>query len=520
MIQNNRFNQIFFLLFTVVFIIVIANVVFAVTLSEVLFNPEGLDNNKEFIEIITTENLSNYTIEDADSRDVLIPLQQKNSTMAIIVEEGFNYSNLNCSVYSVGTTIGNNLNNDVDEIRLYDYNGSLLLNSSYYCDEHCSPGTSIQYGYNDSKHWFDKPSPCNKNKQSIFLQEDNTSEVNNTLFQNETETNISVCDYQLFIDSLYYFNNTKLEYSFFILPHKPDDFEITYWITEFQGGMVKEKSVTKNTNTKQYTPKSETYISSFIISAELSVLDCNETVLENNYDERVVFYIDDEKFSSNSDVCEHEQEQCEQNEIENDLSIVHVYEEKSITFGKPFAYKIHLENKNKLSVIDAEVITMNNETLVESEFKFFRNSDAIFSQELLLPELCEQSIDAKLIVHGIGLKDSYPIHITCNNPSMEYSKTEEQLPDEFAEQIVTSPDGNSQKESGTKSYPNSLKTQIPIPSQEITGNVIHQSKDTISNDFEDDSVKQKKLLPVFGFIIFLLIIILFARLNVAKFNMK
>ena len=116
------------LLFLLLFLIYIEFSKADMYLNEVMYNPLGEDNNHEFIEIYFThpENLTSYTIEDRISSDVLNQVQYKDSNYALIVEEGFNYSNLNATIYSIGATIGNGLNNDQDIVILKDNNGSVI----------------------------------------------------------------------------------------------------------------------------------------------------------------------------------------------------------------------------------------------------------------------------------------------------------------------------------------------------------------------------------------------------------
>lgn len=119
------------------FLIIISIDVYALTvINEVLYNPEGSDNNKEFVEIYSDEelNLTNYIIEDAASDDKLEQIQYRNSSFSLIVEEGFDYSGINVSIYSVGATIGNNLNNDKDIIVLKDNNSNIIDAISYNSD--------------------------------------------------------------------------------------------------------------------------------------------------------------------------------------------------------------------------------------------------------------------------------------------------------------------------------------------------------------------------------------------------
>ena len=86
-------------------------------ITEINYNPIGEDNNQEYVEV-NTANLSNYTISDLESSDNLTLIAYFEGNFSLIVEEGFNYSGINASIYSAGATIGNNLNNDFDVIIL------------------------------------------------------------------------------------------------------------------------------------------------------------------------------------------------------------------------------------------------------------------------------------------------------------------------------------------------------------------------------------------------------------------
>ncbi|MFH1506618.1 MAG: hypothetical protein ABIE94_06575 [archaeon] len=120
----------------------------AVHINEIMYNPLGIDNNLEFVEIYGTNNLSYYIIADSASNDSLVLLQFMDSDYSLIVEEGFNLSGINCSVYSVGTTIGDNLNNAGDSVLLY-YNGIVVDNVSYNGSLANGNGFSLEF-WNDN----------------------------------------------------------------------------------------------------------------------------------------------------------------------------------------------------------------------------------------------------------------------------------------------------------------------------------------------------------------------------------
>jgi len=116
----------------------------SIKINEVMYDPEGTDNNKEFIEIYSDDeiDLSDFIIGDSSSNDSLTLLQHQDSHYYLITEEGFNLSGIEASVYSAGSTIGNNLNTE-DSLYLYYKNGTLLDNMSYKDD--CESGYSLEY---------------------------------------------------------------------------------------------------------------------------------------------------------------------------------------------------------------------------------------------------------------------------------------------------------------------------------------------------------------------------------------
>ncbi len=96
-------------------------------ITEVMYDPAGSDNNREYVEVFTNgSSLENVTLEDFDSADVLVPLLLTNNSYALLVEEGFNFSSLNASIYTTGKTIGNGLNNDYDLILLRDATNTIV----------------------------------------------------------------------------------------------------------------------------------------------------------------------------------------------------------------------------------------------------------------------------------------------------------------------------------------------------------------------------------------------------------
>src|SRR3989338_4108422 len=132
-----------------------------ITINELMYNPADSDNNKEFIELYHDEwtNLSNYTIGDESSNDSLQLIYFYNSSYSLIVEEDFNYSEINASVYSAGKTIGNNLNDD-DNITVYYPNGTVIDYLSY----------SSSWGGENNGYSLEKKYPYNNNMEENWAE--------------------------------------------------------------------------------------------------------------------------------------------------------------------------------------------------------------------------------------------------------------------------------------------------------------------------------------------------------------
>ncbi|MFP4400570.1 MAG: hypothetical protein ACLFPQ_01695 [Candidatus Woesearchaeota archaeon] len=270
----------------------------AIEFHEVFYDPPGDDNNREFIELLMEFplDLENYTISDEHSNDTLETMSFVNSNLALIVEEGFNYSFLNCSVYSAGATIGNNLNNDADSLKLFDRNHVLVDSISY---NRTVKNFSLNV-YNKTSYYA-SPNPC-----EIFIPE---KTIENTT-QNEDTDEDDICDYSLDIitDKSFYHNET-MKFRHEVYPSEDDiDYEITYRIEDLYGNIKKEPYTTKNTNEKSFTSK-EYGTNVYKIISYLEVLSCNETNITDNEASLIFIHHSDEPFSCPECICE-ECENC------------------------------------------------------------------------------------------------------------------------------------------------------------------------------------------------------------------
>lgn len=154
-------------------LILFSSVVLAeVRINEIMYDPSGSDNNKEFVEVYSNEgDLSGWVIGDESSNDSLILLKQGTGDYYLIVEEGFDYSSLSCSIYSAGAAIGNGLDNDGEVISLYE-NNSQRDSTDYDNSKANGNGKTWEW---TGEGWEESlvlgGSPCELNSKTGFSQD-------------------------------------------------------------------------------------------------------------------------------------------------------------------------------------------------------------------------------------------------------------------------------------------------------------------------------------------------------------
>ncbi len=172
-----KFTIIFCVLF---FILFIHDVNAAIT--EIMYNPPGNDNNKEYVELVFNVNISlqGWTVEDSSHQDVLALINGSGNTkINLIVEEGYTgeyFASLDltkASVYSAGAAIGNGLGNEGDSVYLYDGEGNLTENVAYNNSYANGDGNALCISGTGEKYSC-KPSPGKENENTIPPDENKT----------------------------------------------------------------------------------------------------------------------------------------------------------------------------------------------------------------------------------------------------------------------------------------------------------------------------------------------------------
>ncbi len=259
-------------------------------INEIMYNPEGDDNNREFVEVFMDApiNLTGYIIADSTSNDTLTLLQWKPSAYALIVEEGFNFTAIDASVYSAGSTIGNNLDNTGDSVTLFMPNGTLQDTVTYNSLLANNNGKSLEFV---DGAWLESStqggSPGKQNTATAMPQNSGNQTagnvtLNGTTIQNGTNgtngtlgtivNDSSSCKplFSVATDKVLYAAGEKVKLLFNVTPEE-GNFSITYWIEDLQQNIVKEPRTTANTNAKSFTPDAIVGDQSFLLRANATI---------------------------------------------------------------------------------------------------------------------------------------------------------------------------------------------------------------------------------------------------------
>ena len=420
------------------------HLVWGISINEIMYNPAGDDNNQEFLEIIGTDNLSGYTIGDLESNDSLIMMQFIPGNFSLIVEEGFNYSAINCSVYSSGATIGNNLNNEADTIFLY-FEGAIMDSANYTSalannngrslelmgeewEESCSLGGSpgmencVQGLTNQSANQsLENQTVDNSTNLENNTQEQNTStdanhttEVNNSCF---VVLNLST-DKELYTER----ESVQIKNSI-----SNDDYAyiIEYWVEDLFGNEVKKKLNTSNTNTKSYTPGIAENDKAFMLRNRLAFVDCINTNDELENEKLIVV----KKSSETSEDNESDEELSNESKIE--IMQVYLPSSGSLSFGDDFKVKLSFYKGDTGKTLvtayvkgdDGKKVSFSTDLYLEKKYSLYELSIKV----LLKPDCKLKSDDYTLVVEGLGeiAEESISIEDNDDNDCKEETPTQE-----------------------------------------------------------------------------------------------
>ncbi|MFC1753145.1 hypothetical protein ACFL96_07085 [Thermoproteota archaeon] len=370
-----------------------------IRINEIMYNPEGNDNNKEFIEIYmeTPVNLSGWIIADKASEDVLELIQHSESNYALIVESGFDITGINAAVYSAGATIGNNLDNTADEIFFFMPNATMVASAHYDCSIANNNGKSIEY---IDSQWLESietgGTPGQENTE--HNAEDNGND-NNTINNTTNQTTGCSMFFSVNTDKNLYNNSEKVKIDFG-LEENIEDFIIEYWAEDLAGNIAKAKYNTTNKNQKSWTPNIDEADKSFYVKANLYA-DCEQQdILLNS---KKLITVQGEAKSDESSIV---------------IRDVYIGDDETIEFGKPLRIKLDIyKGDESSSTVEIWIEDLDSSEKV-SDVSKLTLYEKFREYEITLPIQIKNNCNKKysdgsytLIVEGLNITEKREVSI-------------------------------------------------------------------------------------------------------------
>ncbi len=462
------------LLLTLFFIVLFSSSVSAlIVVNEIMFNPVG-DEDNEFVEIYYNSwvNLSGYTVEDLSSSDILKEVKvENNSNYALIVENSFNFSGINSSVYTIGSSIGSGLNNDGDLIILRD-NKSKIIDLVYYSDSWGGDdnGFSIERidtngDSNDKDNWKDS------------LSNNGTpGNLNSVVNQND-------CDWNVFVlTEKDIFNITEFEFKVRLEKIKGENkqnFTIKRKIINSENKVIKDyelldvENVLNSKTLGPYSPNLDGN-DAYYLNVNITNLTCNDNNLNNNYNSKLVFIKDNSVVTlSGSNSSNNEG----LNKNESKLDIIKIFDEDSIKFGDVAKVKIKVY-KGDTQDYSIKLFIEDDNGKDVSEISNIHIFGKFREETLTLPLAIKDNCNLKfgegkynLILEGLDKIKEEDIEI-------KYGKCEETKTESSSVSLATS--GKS-TQSNRETIPNvglseNLESDNKV-NEEISGKIIYESDD-------------------------------------------
>ncbi|HLC67156.1 MAG TPA: hypothetical protein VJK52_05955 [Candidatus Nanoarchaeia archaeon] len=247
-------------------LLLLADAAMAMQITEIMYNPVGDDNGKEYAELFdeNLSDLSGFFIMDSATNDTLTQLRIGNSSYAFLLEEDANLADFNLSpdvaVYTTGPAIGNGLGNSGDSLSLYDPHGNFQVRASY--DGSLANGNGRSLVFVDQQ-WGESAENSGSPGRA------------NMMFSNP-ET-ICIANFSLTTDKDLYNDGEKVLISFVVAEDVP--FAMQYWVEDLHGNIMRAKRNTTNANAKTFIAHSDEADQVLLIKAVYSA--CNNTIIQD-----------------------------------------------------------------------------------------------------------------------------------------------------------------------------------------------------------------------------------------------
>lgn len=182
---------------------VICSTFVSAEITEIMYNPPGGDNNKEYVEVIFSEEtlIDGWTIEDLSHQDIILLVNGSgNSKINLIVEEGYSADYFEAvdldvvSIYSAGKAIGNGLSNKEDTVTLYNLKMELIDSKSYDGSIGNGDGNSVCFDGEEEYSCEPNPGELNRGPSNDSKGNETNQEVKEIVDENDGYIHIEGVD--------------------------------------------------------------------------------------------------------------------------------------------------------------------------------------------------------------------------------------------------------------------------------------------------------------------------------------
>ncbi len=317
-------------------------------------------------------------------------IRNESTNFSLIVSEGFNHENLKCSIYLAKDGIDNKLNETNGSIFLYK-NENIITSVDY---KNAEKNKSLIEPWNTSA----KKAPCIMNP-AIEDTTKNQTKDKSCIIEFNTKTDKKIHDYG---------DTVKINH---IIKNHSNEFEISYWIEDLYGNLVKSNLTTTNTNQKRWTAnaKGEAFLIKSILNTK-----CGQTEEKKEIT----------KFSTKPIILRKKEEEEKK---DSDIQINDI--DENIEFGKTFDIDLQItKGDTRKYSINAHVEGQTRVSEITNIHARGTNKEYRAKVPIAIRNNCNENYEEgnhTLVIEGLGIKKEKEIYIEDNNEGCVEIKSEE-----------------------------------------------------------------------------------------------
>lgn len=474
-------KRILFALSILFFIVITLISAYALTFSEIMYNPHDSDSGREWIELYNKEcsDLSEYVLYENDINHRLEKYSNGSCEYTVVCNNCTLFLqeyNSSSELYESSFTLNNN-----GEYLAMKYNGTLIDSVDYMGMENIE-GMSITR-FEVWEHTLPTPGFfINKSSHNLSINNSINETLNNTLNITNSSSNLSInisindsCSASLGLrlksNKSFYENKEGIKFYNTLQGEYEGNFTIEYWIEDIFGDIVKNKIKTSNLNEKSYTPSIDQKVSVLFIKNQISDSKC--IFLGNTASEEIIIVrnkgYDDPECEKTENICKDTINLKESSElsmkIEQEKIMLNVYR------GDDRKYVIDVYIKNEKGKKISDLSKLNLE----------KYSRAVIS----LPLNIDACGEFEIFAEGLGFLESQKYYKECEQEDLNEKTSEKNVANKSTTQEKNV--STSGKNLGQQSAINDMNTETNISKffnePSIIGNIIYESKNEKTKDY-------------------------------------